>query len=445
MRVCVVSAAAAAADDWRQEALLGELAALVAAGHEVRHVQVGREAAGQDAELRPPITQGQWRWEHRCGRGPVAGVRQHCLRSLGRPADLGGADEQLGAAQAALAALAAEPEPPELVISRDDRFSLLPLLARDLWPTVRTVHRCFGRMIPHEQPISWGRGAGFAAAALSTEGMEYYSELSLTKAALLWADRVEFSSQSNLRVAQDPGASGGLAGVVRSRGEAAGVSLPRLDPRRWDPSAQLGLPAGLSTDNLDGKAACKTRLQAVFGLPVRPDVLLAVMLQLPGDDDGSQAVLQLVRRGLPEDVQLAVRGLSPELSGLKQGGDPRLGLRADPSGHLCRLMVAGADLLLGHSGVPGALDAQLGLRYGCVPLGLQDGPLPELSAPALLIGKDTAMGWTAGLAEAREAYQGERWGDLRHAALSWTPPPPDLGVYEQLQAGGPLGLAPPLP
>lgn len=454
MRVWVVSAAAAAAEAfWRREALAGQLRALLDAGHEVSAIELqlgaGAEAGTQDIGAGLPREDGAgelsapagWRWALAELRGGIAGVSQYSLQLLAGPPIEQPREAELAGSAAALAALAQRSAaPPELIFAHGAELSFLPLLARDRFAGVRVVHRWYDRLSPRELPLSWGRAVGFSEAALSTEGMEYFSELSPTKAALLWADRVELSSEAALSDAKDPAQAGGLAGVLSSRGEAVAVTRPQVDLRRWDPAADLPLPARFNAEQPEGKAACKARLQAVFGLPIRSDVLLAAMLQLPGEEDSSQAVLSLVERGLPDDLQLAARGLSPALAGVKERRDPGLGLRRDAAGRLSRLLLAGADVLLCRAGLPGALDAQLGLRYGCRPIGLAEGALPELSAPSFLVQKDSAMGWTAALAEARAAFAAEGWAEARAEALAWRAPA--LPDYAALPAGGPLGLSP---
>lgn len=254
------------------------------------------------------------------------------------------------------------------------------------------------------------------------EALEFYGQLCLLKAGLVFADKLTTVSPTYAReILQSPETGAGLDGLLRHRQQDLSGILNGVDYAQWSPEVDRALPANYSASDLAGKARCKAELQKELGLAVDASAPLSAaigrLVHQKGYDLLADAVPGLVSRGL----QLALLG----------HGDPALeqrfrevaarfptqvsvSLRFDEG--LAHRIEAGADLFLMPSRFePCGLNQLYSLRYGTLPLvhavgGLADsvrdatpagGPagqegwgfrFDEESAEAMLAAVDRALG-----------------------------------------------------
>ena len=160
---------------------------------------------------------------------------------------------------------------PELVHCHDWHTALLPAYLR--WegprlPTLFTVHN-----LAHQGifPIGEFPLTGLPPDAFTPDGVEFFGQVNVLKAGLVWADLLSTVSETYAREIQTPELGCGLDGVLRERSGALHGILNGADYSEWDPSRDPHLPARYSVEDLSGKARCKAALQKRFGLPARPE------------------------------------------------------------------------------------------------------------------------------------------------------------------------------
>jgi len=218
----------------------------------------------------------------------------------------------------------------------------------------------------------------------SAQGLEYYGQMSLLKAGILYAQAVVTVSPTYAREIQTSDYGGGLDGLMRSVSRRLYGILNGVDLKTWNPSADQHLAATYSRQDLGGKTVCKRDLLKVLGLPVELlDKPLVGMVTRLVDQKGCKLVLEAAEDLFALDLGLVVLGAGDEsyeslFSELQSGNPDRFGLRLGLDPDLAHKVVGGCDMLLVPSLYePCGLTQMFGLRYGTIPVvratgGLQD-------------------------------------------------------------------------
>ncbi|MGH8782599.1 glycogen synthase GlgA [Paraburkholderia sp.] len=235
----------------------------------------------------------------------------------------------------------------------------------------------------------------------SMHGVEFYGQLSFLKAGLYYSDRLTTVSPTYAREIQTLAQGGGLDALLRARTHDLSGILNGVDYTVWNPSIDDGLAARYTSTRLPGKRACKTALQARFGLAQKSDALLFGVVSRLTEQKG----LDLLLGALPEIVsrggQLVVLGT----------GDPALeaGLLRVAHAHpdavavergfdepLAHAIVAGSDVIAVPSRFePCGLTQLYALAYGSLPLVHRVGGLADTVVDASLenLADDLATGF----------------------------------------------------
>jgi starch synthase len=223
---------------------------------------------------------------------------------------------------------------------------------------------------------------GLGPELFTTKTLEYYGQVNLLKAGLVFADFLTTVSPTYSREIQTPDFGAGLDGVLRERQDRLTGVVNGIDVAIWNPATDPHLAARYSASDLAGKKQCKEALQRELGLPVREVPLLAVISRFT-----PQKGLDLVAAILPElarlDVQVALLGtgdppLELQFQSLRMRYPDRIGVRIGFDDALAHAIEAGADLFLMPSRYePCGLSQLYSLRYGTVPIVRKTGGLAD--------------------------------------------------------------------
>lgn len=117
--------------------------------------------------------------------------------------------------------------------------------------------------------------------------LEFFEQINLVKAALLYADEITAPSPRLAQAMLTEAKSGrGLQGVFASRATRLTGILSGIDTEIWNPATDPLLPYTYSLRSFQGKLSNKIRLLEALELPVEPDVPLFVMWGPLADDRG---------------------------------------------------------------------------------------------------------------------------------------------------------------
>jgi glycogen synthase len=119
---------------------------------------------------------------------------------------------------------------------------------------------------------------GLPGDVFTSEGIEFYGQVSLLKAGIRYSDRLSTVSPSYAREIMTPDQGCGLDGLLHARARHLHGILNGVDYRLWNPGDDPHLAEGFTARDLSGKRACKAELQRELGLDIDPDIPLIVSL-----------------------------------------------------------------------------------------------------------------------------------------------------------------------
>jgi len=438
------------------EAVSGLARALAARGHEVCCTLPAYRSVLEHPECPPlheaggvalSLPHGELRGRFLAGT-LAAGVRLRLLdlpELYARPGLYGDANESYGdnglrfIALARAAAADTDVPRPDVVLAHDWHAALAPCLMRtreaQRWRGVGSVLAIHNNAHQGRFPAATLALTGVPAAHFHPDGLEFFGDLSLLKAGIVFADRIVAVSPSYARELLEPAFGAGLEGVYRSRAQSLSGIANGIDVQRFDPAADPALPAAFDAAHPDGKDVCRASLLAELGLAApRAGLLLAAIGRLDaqkGWDVLESALDTLVARG----ASLALLGdghpeLAQRLRAACARHPRRVSLHVGWDERRARRLYAGADAVLIPSRFePCGLVQLVAQRYGTLPVAHRVGGLSDtitdqetgvLFAPLSIEALALAVGRAAALATARGSRALRR--SLMELDVSWAGP-----------------------
>ena len=219
------------------------------------------------------------------------------------------------------------------------------------------------------------------------EGLEYYRDICLLKAGIVYSDAVTTVSPTYANEIQTPEYGMGMEGILRNRRASLSGILNGVDYQLWDPAKDPEIPAQYSAERLAGKQACKRSLINEMNLDPflvkRP--LLGVISRLDAQK-GLDLLVKIIDDLLALDVGLVVLGSGDEtiqeaLREAARSHAGRVGLTIGFDEKLAHRILAGADIFLIPSRYePCGLTQMYALKYGTVPVVRATGGLEDTIA-----------------------------------------------------------------
>jgi starch synthase len=208
----------------------------------------------------------------------------------------------------------------------------------------------------------------------SKDGVEFYEQISLLKAGIVFADAITTVSPTYAQEIQTPEHGAGMDGVIRSRADSLHGILNGVDEDVWNPETDPLLPKRYSVLDLSGKAACRaellrrSRLSPDFNGPI-----FGVASRLT-QQKGTHLLLANLSFFAEQDVRLVVMGRGSEVfrqklaaASLSFPGKIFCDFHVDED--VSHLLHAGADFFLMPSTIePCGLGQMYSQKYGTVPL-----------------------------------------------------------------------------
>lgn len=323
---------------------------------------------------------------------------------------------------------------PDIVHAHDWHAGLTPLYMRLAGVAAKSVFTIHNLAFQGNHPLAMGGWIGVPSdlltPALSDErSIEFYGSLSMMKAGIVHADRVNTVSRRYAREILTPRFGHGMEGVLQAQaGKLSGI-VNGIDTVAWNPATDPQIARPYSVDDTAGKQACKRELQQAFGLTRDPFAPLVAI----GSRLTEQKLADVVVRALPvllerhPRLQFAILGqgepaLELALQQLAAAWPGRVGVQIGYDERRAHMLHAGADMLLhGSRFEPCGLTQLYAMRYGTIPVASRVGGLADtivdyvpLEAPdpreprdvRLMHGEDSATGFL---------FDGEQVDDVVHA------------------------------
>jgi starch synthase len=218
------------------------------------------------------------------------------------------------------------------------------------------------------------------------QGLEFYGQMSMLKAGLVFADSITTVSPTYAREIRTPRFGCGLEGVVASRAADLVGLLNGLDGEVWNPATDALLPATYSAGDLAGKAVCRRVLLERCGFD--PDFSGPVfgMVARLAHQKGIDLILAVKEFFVGAGVRFVALGrgdphYEKALGELAANHPGHVSLTTDLDEPMSHLVEAGADFFLMPSFFePCGLNQMYSQRYGTVPVVTRVGGLADTVA-----------------------------------------------------------------
>lgn len=277
----------------------------------------------------------------------------------------------------------------DVVHGHDWQCGLLPLLLRHAeqrygvtlaMKTVFTIHNiAFQGVFPMR---SFYR-TNLPDELMGIDGVEFYGQMSMMKAGILFSDRVTTVSPRYAREIQTAEFGCGLDGVVTTRSDDIVGLINGIDTDVWNPETDTLIPANYSVDDRTGKAACRADLLKrsgfdpkftgpVIGMVCRLTEQKGVDLVIANEDFFKQHDVRLIVLGTGD------KGLEASLRELAASVPGKVFLSSRLDEGMSHLIEAGSDFFLMPSRFePCGLNQMYSQAYGTIPLVTRVGGLAD--------------------------------------------------------------------
>lgn len=288
---------------------------------------------------------------------------------------------------------------PDILHAHDWQGGLAPAYLRYGPPTkvksVVTIHNIAFQGLASAAKLA---ALKLPAGEFTSEGLEYYGQISALKAGLVTADAITTVSPTYAEELMRPEFGMGLQGVIAARAARVRGILNGVDTAGWDPAADS---AAVPYDavRMAGKAENRKRLIAEFGLGDVPGPLAIVVSRLTGQK-GIDLIPEVLEDFVALGGGLAVLGtgdaaLEAAMRAAAERFPGRVGVKIGYDEALSHRMFAGADAVLVPSRFePCGLTQMYGLRYGTIPVVAATGGLADtvITASPMAVATGAATG-----------------------------------------------------
>jgi starch synthase len=206
------------------------------------------------------------------------------------------------------------------------------------------------------------------------DGVEFYGQLSMLKAAVQFSDAITTVSPTYAREIQAPDHGVGFDGILRARSAVLHGILNGIDAHLWNPATDPLLPHHFGPEAVQGKSLCKEALQTRVGLPPDKSAMLFAVVSRLTQQKGIDMVLAALPRLLEAGAQLVVLGqgepaLQQALTDAAARYPRQVAVTFQFDESLAHLIEAGADAFLMPSRFePCGLNQMYSQAYGTPPI-----------------------------------------------------------------------------
>lgn len=287
---------------------------------------------------------------------------------------------------------------PDLVHANDWHTGMVPArLALEPGSRPATVFTIHNMAFQGNFPLSAAEQLELPASLLSSEGAEFFGQLSFLKAGIRYSDRLTTVSPTYAHEILTREHGAGLDGVLQSRAGALVGILNGVDYTVWNPAADRNLPARYCVDSMAGKDACKAAVQNALELQNSADVPLLGFVSRITDQKMADVLLQALPALMAHDIQLIVHGegdkcLEEAFVAALSEYPSQLAVRIGYRETLAHQVIAATDIALTPARFePCGLTAMYAMHYGTPPIARAVGGLVDTVVDAV---SESAVGAT---------------------------------------------------
>ncbi|HEY5611479.1 MAG TPA: glycogen synthase GlgA [Thermoanaerobaculia bacterium] len=304
----------------------------------------------------------------------------------------------------------------DLVHAHDWHTALLPLYLhsglrgdssfRDA-ASVYTIHN-----LNYQGRYGFGhfRALGLHSFYSSEHALEYFGDINLMKAGIIFSDQVTTVSPTYAREIQTVEFGAGLDGILRANAHKLSGILNGIDVDEWNPEQDPLITSPFSVVDMKGKVQCKKALRKEAELDVRSKAPIVSLISRFSPQKGLEILLGATPDLLRAGAQIVVLGTGEghyeDAFRTAEAAYPRqfrAWIKFDTP--LAHRVIAGSDLLLMPSLYePCGLNQMYALRYGTLPVVRLTGGLADTVIPYDGSNLDSATGFGFHSTDPRDLY-----------------------------------------
>jgi len=224
---------------------------------------------------------------------------------------------------------------------------------------------------------------GLGWEVYTLEGMEFYGNINLMKAGIVFSDEISTVSETYAREIQQEEYGCGLDGVLRARRDQLTGIMNGIDYTVWNPHVDQLIPVKFSPRSMGGKTRCKKALQKKNNLPVNKEIPIIGMISRLADQKGFDLISGIVDEMMKLNLQFVLLGTGEPkyhdmFEKIKTRYPEKAGINLTFNNRLAHEIEAGSDMFLMPSRYePCGLNQLYSLKYGTVPIVRKTGGLAD--------------------------------------------------------------------
>lgn len=217
--------------------------------------------------------------------------------------------------------------------------------------------------------------------------VEYNNSINLMKGAIECCEKFSTVSPKYAEEIKDPYYAHGLDPIVRRNEFKLTGILNGIDVEGYNSELDARLFANYSPDNMANKAICKSELQKMLGLPVKPETPVISMISRLVSHKGLDLVTTVIEEVLQDDVQIVILGTGDThfeefFKNLAKKYPDKMSANIVFNNDLSRKIYSGSDIFLMPSkSEPCGLSQMIACRYATIPIVRETGGLYDSIKP----------------------------------------------------------------
>lgn len=277
------------------------------------------------------------------------------------------------------------PWKPEIVHANDWQSALIIPYIKLIykWPKIATIYSVhnmgyLGLFKKEELPIT-----GFSWDMFTSDKLEFWDQISLAKAGLVFTDIISTVSETYAKEIQTPEFGFGLDGLLRFRKDDTFGVINGLDYSVWNPERDPNIPKKYGIKSILLKAENKKALQKKSELDVKASIPLLGMTTRLAAQKGFDIFSGALDRIIGLNCQIVILGTGDQkyhdlLKQKKREYEGQLAVKLGFDAELAELIYAGSDMFLMPSKYePCGLGQLISFKYGTVPVVRKTGGLAD--------------------------------------------------------------------
>ena len=283
---------------------------------------------------------------------------------------------------------------PDVMNLNDWHTGMIPLLLKANYnysekyrniKTVYTIHNLKYQGVFNKDVLEYDFGV--SNHYFENGDVEFYGDLNVMKAGIVFADKVTTVSKTYVGEIQTEFYGEGLDGLLKSNSSKLEGILNGIDYDLNNPATDPNIFVNYDSKSIDKKVENKLKLQEILGLEVNPDIPLVGIVSRLTSQKGFDLINYMMPEMMRENLQMVVLGTGEHqyqsmFNYYDANFGNKLSARITFDSALAQQIYAASDIFLMPSLFePCGIGQMLAMRYGAIPIVRETGGLRDTVTP----------------------------------------------------------------